>query len=371
MRFVNFNYSQQNETVISASSSNPNYPVENIRHEFRNKVWRSNRNGYFLIDSSNNKINFKEAAMGSELTATIPNGNYTASTLAAEIKTQLEVSGADTYTVSYSQTTGLWTISSNGTHLSLLVNTGTNQANCLLKNSLGFSNTDKTGSLSYTGARISIHTQEHITFDLRTTEEINSLALFWPKEDGIKLSSTAEIRVQANATNTWTSPAIDEVVQIDNDYVVATHFFTNDVSYRYWRVVIKDPANANLFISLGVVVLGKALDIQDPAVGFEFQIADTSKVTENLFGNQYVDEYPTKSTLSIKYDLLDYEDARQLQLAYAANGNRKPVFATIDHTDSVFNKNHFLIYGKMINPNKVSQIRYKYFGSDLVIEEIS
>jgi hypothetical protein len=82
MRLIGFNYSQQDETTATASTSNVNFPVSNIKHEFRSKQWRSNAAGNFEI-STNNKINFKESGGGSELTATIAAGTYTSTTLAA------------------------------------------------------------------------------------------------------------------------------------------------------------------------------------------------------------------------------------------------------------------------------------------------
>lgn len=369
MRFINFNYSQQDETTVTYSSQNVNYPASNIKHEFRNKTWRSS--GSFVIDSTNNKIDFKESGGGAELTATITSGTYTSTTLAAEIVTQLEAVGASEYTCSYSTTTGLWTITSDGAYLSLLINTGTNTATNCLKVALGFSNTDKTGALTYTGSTIAIHTSESLVFDLRTTEDINSVCLLWPKMDGITLSSSAVVKVQANATNVWTSPAVNQTLTIDNDYEVASHFFSADQSYRYWRVLIIDPANANLYVELGVVVLGKSLDIVNPDNGFQYDIDDQSKVTTNQFGNQYVDEYPTKATLSIMYSILDYDEVQALENAYRQNGNKVPVLVTVDHEGTVFDKDHFLIYGKMTKPSSAKHINYQYFGSDLVVEEIS
>lgn len=52
------------------------------------------------IDSTNNSLLFNEG--GSTLTATITSASYTLSTLAAEIKTQMEAVGAGTYTVTVS-----------------------------------------------------------------------------------------------------------------------------------------------------------------------------------------------------------------------------------------------------------------------------
>ncbi len=370
MRLIGFNYSQQDETTVTASTANVNFPVSNVKHEFRSKQWRSSAAGNFEI-STNNKINFKESAIGSELTATITAATYTATTLAAEIKTQLEVAGADTYTVSFSQTTGLWTIASDGTYLKLLNNTGTNQATSLLKDALGFANSDRTGALTYTGSNIAIHTKEWVLFDLTTTEDINSVVLLWPKEDGIILSSNAVIKIQANATNVWTAPSVDQTLTLDNTYEIASHYFSTDQSYRYWRLVVIDPANANLYVNLGVMVLGKAEVIDNPDNGFIYSLTDNSKITTTDFGNEYVDEYPTMAQLELDFAILDYDSAEAIDNLYRQVGNRKPVFVALDHDASVFSKDNFSLYGKFRTNLALTHIKFDLFQGKLSIGEVS
>jgi len=75
------------------------------------------------IDATNNKLDFNEG--GSELTATLTTATYTLAGLATEIKTQLDVAGALTYTVSFSDADKI-TISAP-TNFSLLPETGTNR----------------------------------------------------------------------------------------------------------------------------------------------------------------------------------------------------------------------------------------------------
>lgn len=108
------------------------------------------------VTQFNKYINFKNAALGPELTATIPIGNYTATELAFQIKKQLDlVDGVNTYTVGINRgvSAGLenrLTISSSGSYFSLLFATGTNAANAIWQ-VIGFNNQDYTSALSYTG----------------------------------------------------------------------------------------------------------------------------------------------------------------------------------------------------------------------------
>jgi len=104
------------------------------------------------IDATNNKLDFSEDG-STELTATISSGTYSLSTLASEIKTQLDSAGANTYTVSYSN--DKITIASTG-NLELNKTTGSNKAVSILP-MIGFpSRTDTldTGlKTSHTGKR--------------------------------------------------------------------------------------------------------------------------------------------------------------------------------------------------------------------------
>ena len=364
MKIIADNFIQNGEARITASSANTNYPVTNLSHQFRSKTWRSS--GNFTVTSSNNKINFKDG--GAEKTATITSGSYNSTTLSAEIKTQLELLSADTFTVSFNN--GIWNIASNGTSFELLNATGTNAANSLLKLSLGYADSDRTGALSYSSPKIAIHTEEFIKVDLYTTDAIDSVVLLWPKENGLKLSSGAQVYIQANPTDNWTSPAVSQLLTVDNIYSTYSHYFSAAQNYRYWRVVIIDPTNAYLYVDLGLLILGKAESIEVADKGFTFTTEDTSIVTRTAYGNEYVDEYPTINTLEIGLSTIDYSDATMLEEMYKLNGTRKPVYVALDQTASVFSKNHFSIYGKMQSNFQIGQVNYDIFDTKLTIREI-
>jgi len=215
-------------------------------------------------------------------------------------------------------------------------------------------------------------TTENLVFDLQTTEEINSVVLLWPKEDGIRLTNSAVIKVQANATNVWTSPAVDQTLTINNIYSVASHFFSTDQSYRYWRILITDASNPWGYIELGTVWLGKSLEIDNAENGFKYRLLDRTKTTETDFGHKYNDEYPITASLKFNYKYLDYSDIEILENAFRTNGTRKPVLVALDPTSSVYNKDHFLIYGNMGKQFELTHVNYDLFNSEgIEIEELS
>ena len=81
-----------------------------------------------VVTSANNKIDFKESDLGTELTASIPVGTYSTATLAAAAKAAVdaELSGGDTSTFTYVRHASKWTISSTGDYLLLLWHSGSN-----------------------------------------------------------------------------------------------------------------------------------------------------------------------------------------------------------------------------------------------------
>lgn len=213
---------------------------------------------------------------------------------------------------------------------------------------------------------------ESVTFDMLTTEPVNSVVILWPKEDGIKLTSSAVIKIQANATNVWTSPAIDQTLSVNDTYSVASHFFTTEQNYRYWRLVVTDATNPWGYIEIGKIWIGTSLSLQNAENGFKFRLKDQSKSTTTDFGHRYSDEYPITTLINIFYKYLNYSEVQEIENAYRNNGSRKPIIVVQDPEAVVFDKDHFLIYGTMSDELDLSHVRYTFFDiPDLVIEELS
>lgn len=369
-RMLDHNYAFDTSATLSASSSNVDHPVSNLRRFFRSQVWRSS--GHYVITASNRKIDFKEASLGSELTATLPIGNYTASELATHIKEQMESVGSETYTVSRSAATGKWTLSSGGAYLALLRNSGTNVANSVWS-AIGFgTEADSTGALTYTGAKVAIHTEESILIDLRNSEQIDSFALMFNTAAGVpvKFSDSAVIKLQASAANIWAAPAVDVTLSIDANYDLITHFFSSAQTYRYWRVKIVDPQNAWLYVEVPKIILAKATTLgQVPEIGFKGSSQDMSQVSETEFGQRYADLYPTRKTFQFNYAAMDAADIETLELTFQRVGQVVPIALCLDPEGALFDKDRYFIYGYLSETFEQGQRFYSYFDTSLKIVE--
>lgn len=367
-RILDRNYAFQEDCTITPSSEDPNFPASNLKKFLRSKVWRSA--GSFQITTSNQKIDFKESGMGPQLTATIPVGFYTVSDLEDAIKAQMELVGAETYTASYSALTGRWTIASAGSYLDLLFSSGTNVASSLGP-SIGYLVSDLTGSLTYTGAKVAIHTAERVVFDMGVTTGIDSVALLFDPMVDPKFSDSAVLKIEASATNSWGSPPVSQTLTVDTDWRAALHFFTSTQSYRYWAVTIIDPQNPNLYVELSKVILAFATQLsQVPQAGFGHNVSDQSKSQTTPYGHKYSDLYPMLHTQTFTYEFLPDADVQTLQKMYEVLGETVPIALALDPGEECFDKERFFIYGTMKGDFKMKHRFTTYFDVPLTVEEV-
>lgn len=148
----------------------------------------------FTIDATNRYINFKNSSLGPVILATLNLGNYTATEYMAEIKRAMELAdGVYKYNVSLNRTINSnrenrLTISTNGTFFQILFGTGTN-APASIRDMIGFSPIDYTGSLSYTG---SVTAGKIIVPDVPTYDYLGPDNFF--TNEGVKNVSTSGIK---------------------------------------------------------------------------------------------------------------------------------------------------------------------------------
>lgn len=372
-RILDSNWFFDTSTNLSASSEATDFPVENLKSHQRSKVWRSQSNeeigGNFVITTSNNKIDIDEGS--GEINVTATPGTYSASQLGTHLSSQLTAASglAYAYAVNYDYYTGFWTIESTGS-FELLWDTGTNTATSVGE-TLGFDTTSDTiSNATHTGARVAIHTEEWVVLDLITTEAVDSFALIFDAVDGINLSSSAVVKIQANATNAWSSPAVDVTLAIDEDYDIYTYRWASSQSYRFWRVLIVDPQNANLYVELNVAVLSLATQLsQMPSIGFEQNLIDLSKKQENDYGNQFFDVYPSRREITFNHIALPEDDLETLYHIYRRVGKVTPICVWLDPSGDVFDKDRFFIYGRLQGNFKATQNFYTFFESELTVQE--
>jgi hypothetical protein len=149
-----------------------------------------------------------------------------------------------------------------------------------------------------------------VTFDLTVATAITYFVLM-----DHNLTSAAVVHLQGHSSDVWTDPDVDETITIGT---VLTHNFSAAETYRYWRLTIDDPTNANDYIQFSTVYLGGY--IQMPYMGKDQSLKkiSTSSVQDSNSGQTSGDKgYFYKSgTINFKYlsntERLTYEAAFEL-----------------------------------------------------------
>ena len=285
------------------SSEHPQFPKEDtgtdtLSQYFRSRYGVGSGNGVFYIYAGNNKIDFNEG--GGELTATLTNGYYNGQTLATEIKTQMEVTGALTYTVTYSETTAKFSISGSGS-FTLLWNTGTNKATDI-SDSCGYSDAadDGPGAGPFVSDDRRIHWYyELLNKDLLTAYQYNFIALL-----NHNLSSSATITLYgADDSNFSVNPVSDIITYNANNIFF---FLSAARTKRYIQIRVSDRENSSSYWQIGTVYLGNYWEpSRKRAKGHQQGVEDMSEYEESDSRSFYALEKPTLDTYYLSYPTID------------------------------------------------------------------
>ena len=91
------------------------------------------------------------------------------------------------------------------------------------------------------------------------------------------ITSGATIKIQANASDSWGSPSIDQTVTWSSGYML--YEWGSTQSYRYWRFSVSDASNTDDYIELSYVFLGQALSMPGMELSQDFGRNTTSTAT--------------------------------------------------------------------------------------------
>ena len=316
---------------VLESSANTSFPVTNVMARIRrSKVWRSA--GYYNVTSSNNQIVFRDDA-STNITATITTGEYTttASFLSA-VDTALEAVGAAQYTVTQNSNFKFVITSdlSGGATAFKLITT---HASFTAASLLGFDTaTDRTGGSTYTADFLRINSEEFITFDLGIPSNPTDFALIGLRNQPLKISSTATIKLQGNTTNEWSSPEYEETITYDDECLYLTDsagFHTSNL--RYWRVSFSDQ-NPYGYIEVGAIFLGESYEPTRGAVVFPFNsgFSDLSVTVRSEGGQSFSDVSEKTQGFVCEWQALTYTELEELKRIWEIYGTSHPFFMSFD-----------------------------------------
>ena len=324
--------------MVDYSSQKSAFPASNM-YEFtrRHKVWRTN--GYWEITTANRGIVFQDQA-GVNITVNIATGEYESVTdFLAAVDTALEGGGAANYTVTQNSTTGKIVITSDLSGGATVFRLMTTSASFTAASIMGFDTaTDKTGASTYTADTLKIHTSEWLKWDLGTAINPEAFVICGLRNEAIKLSPTATIKLQGNSTDAWTSPAYDQTLTYDEAMIIISDpdgLHTSGL--RYWRLYIVDASNSNLYLELSIAFLGSVLTTTQGAIQFPYKekFVDPSSKIKTEGGHVIPMKREKTRQITVEWNNLNTSENEDLRDMFEEVGMTKPFFISLD-PDEVF-----------------------------------
>jgi hypothetical protein len=279
-------------------------------------------NGEFVVAAANKYIDFDEG--GAELVATITPGTYTAQTLVAEIKTRMDAAGG-TYTVSYDELTGKFTIASGG-NFTIRWQSGTHTATNAA-GLLGFDKTaNDTGAATYTGDYVSIHTSENMVCDFGSALEYDFIGLL-----NHNLTAGATITIKGADDAAITTNVVSDTITYNGNDVF--EFLAAARTKRYCQVLIADPTNPSCYVQIGTIIVGKYFQPLRSFGAYSEGPVDTSEIEFSPSKNMLViQDQPKLSNWDLQFTGLDAASALQMKALLLECGITKAFALCTDYT---------------------------------------
>jgi hypothetical protein len=137
------------------------------------------------------------------------------------------------------------------------------------------------------------------------------------------LTSAAVARIEANSSDSWTTPPFTRALNPDNDPALVTF---SAQSYQYWRFYFDDGSNPDAYIEVGRLFLCVCWTSIEPVnADFVRSLEDTTKLSESISGQVFADIGVKMRTIKFSLGFLSDDDRVALEAAVNVVGQYEPV----------------------------------------------
>lgn len=156
--------------------------------------------------------------------------------------------------------------------------------------------------LSRVGRTIDVSDQD-VKFTFTSAVDVTYIAI-----TAHNFTSTATIKLQANSSDSWTTPAFETTLTDCGVWCIDN--FTKQ-TYKYWRLFIDDDTNPDGYIEIGYVFLGESLTMPGMNRASILPQKTNSVSSKSISGQLYGDKRLNYKAAEIKFDCIE-ESERQI-----------------------------------------------------------
>ena len=194
---------------------------------------------------------------------------------------------------------------------------------------------------------------EWVKFDLATAQAVQCVILL----DHTLTASDTLIKLQANATDSWGSPSVDETITFNAGTMAL--YFSAPQTYQWWRVIFTKSA-AGETRDIGRIFLGPYIECTRSFRYGDAEIkpVDLSETERSLGGQTFSEIKSAYDEIKGEFYWIDDAQATLLKSLSDTVGTHTPFFLSIDPT----NKGYDLLYYGKFKQLSAQKIEHTYGG---------
>lgn len=208
---------------------------------------------------------------------------------------------------------------------------------------------------------------DNIVIDLGIATAVDSFALVDNWQNGFGVTS---ITLEANAVDSWASPAFSTSITFDTGFGVGVNTFTEQ-SYRFWRIVLNSTLG---YCELANIFIGKASFMTTNGVGYNWAYTnrDLKKTSTNKYGQEFVDFYGQRKELNnLQFQIMDKDEQDLLLDMFDNVGTIYPFFVDFPLADNslVNNDNRYSGFYTLSSEPSFTNVNSGYYNTVLNLRE--
>ena len=174
---------------------------------------------------------------------------------------------------------------------------------------------------------------DNIVFDLGSAESVEAICLAPNWQTGFGFTG---ITIEANATDSWGSPAFSTVLSFDSTFQTSITELSSAQEYRFWRFVITSTLG---YCEISNVFIGSKVDISTNGIvqGLSYENMDLVNKSTSEYGQEFIDDIAQQKMLNnMSYETMTTAEIEQFYGVYDNVRSIKPFWVRFKNPDSIF-----------------------------------
>ena len=166
-----------------------------------------------------------------------------------------------------------------------------------------------------------------ILIDILSVSAVDIIAIRGSQIDGIGFTAAT---IEGSATTVFSGTPINIDISVEHNLAFKELSSSN---LRYWKLSFTGTS----YVEISNIYIGQKVQMLDNNIGmgFNYSVNTNSKVTKNLFGQRFIDEYGFSKKIigDIKYaNSTEFDQLNDIQLQY---GENKPILFILDSNNDI------------------------------------